>query len=100
MVKESNEKLALTYEYYSKPEDLVYRIVNRLLNVFFGIFGLIICGISIPFVWYLNALFSRGPLFYSQIRTGRNNEDFRIYKFRTMVIDAEKGTGAVWAEKE
>ncbi|MDC1221040.1 sugar transferase [Salibacteraceae bacterium] len=99
MVKESNEKLALTYEYYSKPEDLVYRIVNRLLNVFFGIFGLIICGISIPFVWYLNALFSRGPLFYSQIRTGRNNQDFRIYKFRTMVIDAEKGTGAVWAGK-
>lgn len=99
LVKEGDRGLALTYEYHSKPEDAIYRMVNRGLNIGFGIIGLLICILSIPFVWYLNALFSRGPLFYSQIRTGRNNVPFRIYKFRTMVVNAEKGTGAVWAGK-
>jgi sugar transferase (PEP-CTERM system associated) len=41
---------------------------------------------------------SKGPVFYRQIRTGLNGVTFRLYKFRTMVEDAEK-SGARWAEK-
>lgn len=37
------------------------------------------------------------PLFYSQIRTGHLNQPFRIWKFRTMVVDAEKA-GAQWSK--
>tara|TARA_B110000046_G_C13026363_1_gene414338 strand:+ start:11197 stop:12561 length:1365 start_codon:yes stop_codon:yes gene_type:complete len=99
MVKPNENGFALTYDYHSKPDEFIYVIVNRLINMFFGVVGLLICGISIPFVWYINALFSRGPLFYSQIRVGRDNQPYRIYKFRTMVVNAEKGTGAVWADK-
>ena len=33
---------------------------------------------------------SRGPVFYRQVRVGRYNEDFKIFKFRTMVQDADK----------
>lgn len=33
---------------------------------------------------------SRGPVFYRQVRVGRYGEDFRIFKFRTMVMDADK----------
>jgi exopolysaccharide biosynthesis polyprenyl glycosylphosphotransferase len=41
---------------------------------------------------------SKGPIFYGQKRTGLNGATFRLYKFRTMVQDAEK-SGAQWAEE-
>lgn len=42
-------------------------------------------------------LTSRGPVFYKQKRVGKNNEEFVLYKFRTMKTDAEKN-GAQWAQ--
>ena len=35
---------------------------------------------------------SKGPVFYRQIRVGRNNKDFRIFKFRSMRVGADKGS--------
>jgi lipopolysaccharide/colanic/teichoic acid biosynthesis glycosyltransferase len=48
-------------------------------------------------LWAMVRLTSRGPGFYTQYRMGRNGKPFRIIKLRTMRIDAEKGTGAVWS---
>ncbi|MBI4335100.1 MAG: sugar transferase [Candidatus Omnitrophica bacterium] len=42
---------------------------------------------------------SRGPIFYTQERVGKNGGIFTIYKFRTMRHDAEQATGIVWAKK-
>ncbi len=44
-------------------------------------------------------LTSKGPVFYRQIRVGRGNKPFTLYKFRSMAADAEAKTGAVWAKK-
>ena len=41
----------------------------------------------------------RGPIFYTQRRVGRNGRIFRLYKFRSMVADAESMTGPVQDEK-
>jgi len=41
----------------------------------------------------------RGPIFYSQNRIGKNKKIFKVYKFRTMIPDAEKISGAVWSTK-
>lgn len=35
---------------------------------------------------------SKGPVFYRQVRVGKNNQDFRIYKFRSMQVGADKGS--------
>lgn len=42
-------------------------------------------------------VFSPGPVLYKQQRVGYNGREFVLYKFRTMVVDAEKGTGPVLA---
>jgi lipopolysaccharide/colanic/teichoic acid biosynthesis glycosyltransferase len=90
---------------------------RRILNVFVAALGILL---TLP-LWLLIAvaikLTSRGPAIYTQTRVGldkrttgdrpndpRRRQDiggrpFKIYKFRTMTVDAERGTGAIWAVK-
>ncbi|MDM8522166.1 TIGR03013 family PEP-CTERM/XrtA system glycosyltransferase [Desulfococcaceae bacterium HSG8] len=42
---------------------------------------------------------SRGPVFFSQERVGERRKIYKIYKFRSMVADAEKRSGPVWAKQ-
>lgn len=55
-------------------------------------------------IWLLVAaiiwLQDRHPVIYSQERVGLEGRTFRIHKFRSMVPDAEKKTGPVWAQKD
>jgi Undecaprenyl-phosphate glucose phosphotransferase len=44
-------------------------------------------------------LTSRGPIFYIQPRMGLDGKVFNMYKFRSMYMDAERTTGAIWAKK-
>ncbi|MFH1847870.1 MAG: sugar transferase [Candidatus Omnitrophota bacterium] len=43
---------------------------------------------------------SRGPLFYTQVRVGKDGKPFTVYKFRTMHHNAEETTGPMWAKKK
>ena len=52
------------------------------------------------FVSVAIALDSRGGVFYRQERTGEGGKVYRIFKFRSMVKNAESKTGAVWAGKD
>ncbi|MCU7812785.1 MAG: sugar transferase, partial [Candidatus Thiodiazotropha sp. (ex Notomyrtea botanica)] len=45
----------------------------------------------------LISTFGRDPVFYRQVRVGRNGKLFTIYKFRSMRVNAESGTGPRWA---
>ncbi|NNJ88998.1 MAG: exopolysaccharide biosynthesis protein [Eudoraea sp.] len=68
--------------------------INFGLSLFVGII-FVLC---IPFVFVFNFFFNRGPLFYTQNRVGQHGKEFKIYKFRSMVVDAEK-LGAKMATK-
>ncbi len=65
-------------------------------------FGILIFLITLP-ITALTAVAikieSKGPIFYKQERSGLNGKPFKVYKFRSMVQDAEKGTGPVWSVK-
>lgn len=72
---------------------------KRLMDV---VFSLLILIVFLP-VWMITALLikldSKGPILLKQLRVGKDGKLFTMYKFRSMVEDAEKYSGPVWAEK-
>ena len=78
---------------------LEVRILKRLLDIVLAGIGFI-C--ALPFMVATGIaikIFDPGPMLYSQIRTGKDGEEFRVYKFRTMRVDAEKYTGPMLAQE-
>jgi len=76
------------------------RKIKRLMDI---IFSSIILVVTLPvslIVALAIKLDSKGPVFYKQIRVGKDNKQFKIYKFRSMYQDAEKHTGPVWSSKD
>lgn len=68
----------------------VHSSVKRCVDVVGALVGLSITGVLMGPVAIANALMSPGPLFYSQVRCGLNGKHFRIWKFRSMVVGADK----------
>ena len=54
----------------------------------------------IPFIIIGNLIANKGPLFYTQLRVGHNGKHFKIYKLRSMIINAEKDGAAYATEKD
>jgi exopolysaccharide biosynthesis polyprenyl glycosylphosphotransferase len=77
----------------------LYAAAKRAMDIALALVGLWALGCVTPAVAVLNALFSSGPLFYRQQRVGKGGQSFAVTKFRSMVPNAEAGTGAVWCEE-
>lgn len=62
----------------------------RLLDVFFSALGMLVLSpvFLIMSIWIKTD--SKGPVFYKQVRVGKDNMDFLLYKFRSMITDADK----------
>lgn len=63
--------------------------IKRTMDIAGSLVGLLITGIAFLFVAPIIFFKSRGPIFYSQERIGINGRHFRIYKFRSMYMDAD-----------
>ena len=73
------------------------RIVKRIVDVLVSSVMLVLLLPLIIFVAILIKIDSKGPVFFSQERVGEKRNPFNIYKFRSMVVDAEQRTGPKWA---
>ncbi len=78
----------------------VYLGLGRIGDIISGLFGVLLLAVVCPVIWAVNRFTSPGPLFYRQTRVGKGGKDFSIIKFRTMVPDAEKHSGPVWASED
>ncbi|MGQ9570194.1 MAG: sugar transferase [Thermodesulfovibrionales bacterium] len=67
-----------------------YRISKRCLDIFISLFALIFLSPLFLTIALLIKTTSRGPVFFSQIRCGHHGKPFKIYKFRSMVVNAEE----------
>jgi lipopolysaccharide/colanic/teichoic acid biosynthesis glycosyltransferase len=108
-----NDRRAGSLGYSSHPRSRV----NRILNFALALLGLVALLPVLVLIALMIRLTSRGPILYTQVRVGldrrlplddtRNQrrerdlggQPFTIYKFRTMRVDAEHGSGAVWAQQ-
>lgn len=72
---------------YASPRQL---FMKRCLDVTGGLIGCILTGILCIFLAPAIYIQSPGPIFFSQIRVGKNGKQFRLYKFRSMYMDAEE----------
>ena len=64
--------------------------MKRLFDILASYFGLMFLFPFLFFIAILIVLDSKGGVFYRQVRVGKGNKDFRIFKFRTMRPDSDK----------
>jgi len=64
--------------------------LKRAMDIAGGLVGCLICGVLFVFVAPAIYLSSPGPIFFAQERIGKNGKHFKMYKFRSMYLDAEE----------
>ncbi len=73
--------------------------IKRLSDIVFALLGLLLAWPLMLFTWLALRIGSTGPAIYSQVRVGKNGATFTIHKFRSMRVDAEAASGAVWSNE-
>lgn len=85
--KDSNKTINLD----NHNKRYIYRISKRIFDFIASLLGLIILSpLFLVVAIAIKIEDPRGPVFYSQIRLGKKQEPFKMYKFRSMIVDADK----------
>jgi len=82
---------------------LARRFFDLAKEIFDIVVGSILLVLALPLLAVcavIIKLSSKGPVLFSQVRVGQGGRPFRMYKLRTMYVDAESATGAVWAKAD
>ena len=72
------------------------QLIKRLVDVFGALVALIIFAIPMLIVALLIKLTSEGPVIFTQVRVGKHNKTFKMYKFRSMVLQKEGDEKKAW----
>ena len=76
----------------TKKQNIVYKFVKRLIDIVAGIVGIILL-IPLTIVVEIIRIIKKenqGPIFYDQLRIGKNGKQFKMYKFRSMCMNADE----------
>lgn len=92
------EGMELKFE--NKQNLRVYEIFKRIIDIIGAGLGLILLSPIIAIVACAVKVTSKGPIFFSQKRVGKNGELFEMYKFRSMVVNAEELKGNLEDQNE
>ena len=67
-----------------------YHFIKRIFDIVLSIIGLIVLSPVMGVIAYKIRKEDGGPIFYKQMRVGKNGRQFEMYKFRSMVVDADQ----------
>lgn len=73
---------------------------KRLMDIVGSALGLVACGFAFLIFGPLIKIQSPGPVFFSQVRMGKNGRKFKLYKFRSMNVDAEAQKASLMAQNK
>ena len=73
-----------------------FEIAKEVLDILLGVPLFILSTPLLLICALMIKLSSKGPVFYTQTRMGKDGKPFKMYKLRTMYSEAEQHTGAVW----
>ena len=74
--------------------------VKRAMDILGGLVGCLLCGLLMIFVAPAIYISSPGPIFFAQERIGKNGKHFKMYKFRSMYMDAEERKKELMAQNK
>lgn len=75
-------------------------LLKRMIDILGGLTGCILTVIIAVIIGPIIFIKSPGPIFFSQIRVGKRGRQFKIYKFRSMYLDAEKRKAELMAQNK
>ena len=77
----------------------IYSFIKRTVDFLVSFISLAVLLLPFIIIGIIIKCSSKGPIFYTQERLGKNGKPFKLIKFRTMIVDAEKN-GAQWSGGE
>ena len=75
------------------------KVTKRVFDLGVSFVGLVLCSPLMILTALAVRLDSKGPIIYRQTRSGQNRKVFDLYKFRSMISEAEAETGPVWSSE-
>lgn len=92
LLKEQDDEEIKPILYNVKKQNIAYRFVKRFIDIIAGLVGIILL-IPLTIVLAVIRIIKKendGPLFYEQLRIGKNGKQFRMYKYRSMCMNADE----------
>ena len=92
LLKDEEEEQVKPIIFVSKKQNIAFRFIKRTIDILAGIVGIILL-IPITLVVAIMRIIKKensGPIFYEQLRIGKNGKQFRMYKFRSVCLNADE----------